>query len=416
MNPLFELGRKLSETFFHNSNQFASGGLLLMLVGGAAAYFRALPQKIYERFLHLFSMTVVITDDSEAFIWYKWWFQEHKRSKKIRHVDVITPRGPQGRQVMLFPAPGSHWFWYKGRPFRMTFTRTEKEGGNLNRETRPESLELRVVGRNQQFLRTFINEVKEKFQAVNKDYPKLYFLPPLATYWDYVDLNCRPLDSVILPIGIKEDLLKDIGHFEDSKAWYEAAGLPYHRSYLFYGPPGTGKTSTLLGLASHLKKSIYLIKLAHMSDQGLVMCLRDVKSGSMVVFEDVDCLNNKRGALDKKKKATKKKDSPETKEETKALTLSGLLNALDGIETPSNVLFFLTTNLIESLDQALIRPGRVDRRIFLGPATDWQKIEMYKRFFPTEGTAAAEDFVHAHPELKTMAEVQEALKMKRGAE
>lgn len=376
-----------------------------MLVGGAAAYFRALPSKIYERILHLFSMTVVITDDSQAFIWYKWWFMGHKRSRKIRHVDVITPMGPEGRQTMLFPAPGSHWFWYKGRPFRMTFTRSEKDGGNLNRITRPETLTLRVVGRNQQFLQSFIKDVREKFNDSNQAIPKLYYWS--TDYWDEAQLNLRPLESIILPLGLKEDLLDDIRSFEENRKWYDSVGMPFHRSYLLYGPPGTGKTSTLLGLASHLKKSIYLIKLAHITDDGLIAALKSVAKGSMVIFEDVDCLNNKRDGLGVKTNPKKTdKVSP-----INALTLSGLLNALDGIETPSDILFFLTTNVIGALDKALIRPGRVDRRIYLGAATGEQKTEMAHRFFPDWTPPQISKFIKDNMGAKTMAAFQEQLKI-----
>jgi mitochondrial chaperone BCS1 len=47
------------------------------------------------------------------------------------------------------------------------------------------------------------------------------------------------------------------------------------------------------------------------------------------------------------------------------VTLSGLLNVLDGFYAPSNVLFVMTTNHIEVLDEALLRPGRIDYRLYL---------------------------------------------------
>jgi chaperone BCS1 len=217
-------------------------------------------------------------------------------------------------------------------------------------------------------------------------------------------------------------------NFQSSKGWYDSTGMPYHRSYLLYGPPGTGKSSTLMGLASHFKMSLYLMKLADMDDGTLIAALHNVADNAMIVFEDVDCLNNTR--VDLKKKIHPDVSRPEKKTSCKkeekgdkkaGVTLSGLLNALDGLETPSGSLFFMTTNLIQNLDEALIRPGRVDKKIYLGPATDDQKIEMYHRFFPLESYKYkyendAEIFVMNHPELKTMAEFQEALKLKRGEE
>lgn len=64
------------------------------------------------------------------------------------------------------------------------------------------------------------------------------------------------------------------------------------------------------------------------------------------------------------------------------MTLYGLLNLLDGFNAPEDVLFMMTSNQIETIDQALLRPGRIDYRLYLGKATDEQKVELYRRFFP----------------------------------
>jgi chaperone BCS1 len=64
------------------------------------------------------------------------------------------------------------------------------------------------------------------------------------------------------------------------------------------------------------------------------------------------------------------------------VTLSGLLDVVDGFHAPENVLFIMTTNKIETLDDALLRPGRIDYRLYLGNAAEAQKVELYRRFFP----------------------------------
>lgn len=88
------------------------------------------------------------------------------------------------------------------------------------------------------------------------------------------------------------------------------------------------------------------------------------------------------------------------------VTLSGLLNVLDGFYAPEDVLFFMTTNRMESLDRALLRPGRIDYRLFLGNATGEQKIELYRRFFPNASFSDAQEFVDSHQLAETMAEYQ----------
>src|SRR6202046_445627 len=93
-------------------------------------------------------------------------------------------------------------------------------------------------------------------------------------------------------------------------------------------------------------------------------------------------------------------DSPysETKEvasNQNSVTLSGLLNVLDGFAAPTGVLFAMTTNHVEKLDPALLRPGRIDYKLYLGKASDRQKVELYRRFFPESSEAAAFEFVEA---------------------
>lgn len=79
---------------------------------------------------------------------------------------------------------------------------------------------------------------------------------------------------------------------------------------------------------------------------------------------------------------------------------------LDGFNAPENVLFMMTSNQIEALDPALLRPGRIDYRLYMGKATDQQKVELYGRFFPLASASEACAFVESHPVVETMAEFQ----------
>lgn len=99
-------------------------------------------------------------------------------------------------------------------------------------------------------------------------------------------------------------------------------------------------------------------------------------------------------------------EDKETVAERNGVTLSGLLNALDGFYAPTNILFMMTTNRIETLDEALLRPGRIDYKLYLGKATDRQRIELYRRFFPRASEAEARAFVENSTSAETMAEFQ----------
>lgn len=70
------------------------------------------------------------------------------------------------------------------------------------------------------------------------------------------------------------------------------------------------------------------------------------------------------------------------------VTFSGLLNALDGVASAEGRIVFMTTNHIELLDRALIRPGRVDLREYVGDATPSQVHKMFMRFYEGQDTMA----------------------------
>ena len=76
------------------------------------------------------------------------------------------------------------------------------------------------------------------------------------------------------------------------------------------------------------------------------------------------------------------------------LTFSGLLNALDGVASSEERILFMTTNHVDRLDPALIRPGRVDYKQVIDHASDIQIKKMFLRFFP-EATELADEFVQS---------------------
>lgn len=235
----------------------------------------------------------------------------------------------------------------------------------------------------------------------------------LFTYndgWDFVEGYApRLLDSVILQPGEKEHLVQDIETFRKSKQRYERLGVPYHRGYLLYGAPGTGKTSLVSALAANFGLSIYSINLADFNDRTLMNAVNQVTRNSVLLFEDIDCMKSSTARVAMIPHAigeTKPQSEKDNVAERNGVTLSGLLNVLDGFYAPTNVLFMMTTNRIETLDEALLRPGRIDYKLYLGKAGDRQKVELYRRFFPEASEREARAFVENYRSAETMAEFQ----------
>src|SRR5579862_4520085 len=112
------------KSLFAGHSQFASDGLLLMVFGGLGVYLRAIPKKLWDWSVGQLTLTVSVKDDDRAFVWVKEWFLDQPFLHTLRSVDLDTSLRSQ--KFALVPAPGRHWFWYRGRPFRVSFFRSQE--------------------------------------------------------------------------------------------------------------------------------------------------------------------------------------------------------------------------------------------------------------------------------------------------
>jgi chaperone BCS1 len=377
---------ELLKSVLTGQNAFASGGLLLMIIGAVSVWLRAVPERIWYWIVRQATMLITVNDDDAAFVWVKEWFLEQNFLKRIRHVDLDTTM--RNERIAMIPAPGMHWFWYGGRPFQVWFSRTEDSHERATR--RMESLTFRTLGRRRVFLQKFVDDVVSCHTRRMGVQSYLYIY---NDGWDYVEGYApRLLDSVLLQPGEKEHLIEDVKNFRASKQRYARLGIPYHRGYLLYGPPGTGKTSLVSALAAHFGLSIYVVNLTDFADRSLMNAVNLVPPNSVLLFEDIDCAKGGKAREAAVSVATGGGQADKGTV-TNGVTLSGLLNVLDGFYAPANVLFVMTTNHIEVLDDALLRPGRIDYRLFLGSASASQKIELYLRFFLQGTEVEAREFV-----------------------
>eukprot|EP01111_Echinosteliopsis_oligospora_P002237 TRINITY_DN1326_c0_g3_i1.p2 TRINITY_DN1326_c0_g3~~TRINITY_DN1326_c0_g3_i1.p2 ORF type:complete len:167 (-),score=47.37 TRINITY_DN1326_c0_g3_i1:94-594(-) len=108
------------------------------------------------------------------------------------------------------------------------------------------------------------------------------------------------------------------------------------------------------------------------------MIYKQFPKKSIVVLEDVDAVFTKR----------KKSDESYTK-----VTFSGLLNALDGVCSADGRIIFMTTNHLEKLSPALIRPGRIDRKILFDYASTYQIEHMFLNFYEPKEIEAEDNII-----------------------
>ncbi|KAJ5159050.1 ATPase AAA-type core [Penicillium coprophilum] len=165
-------------------------------------------------------------------------------------------------------------------------------------------------------------------------------------------------------------MLNDIEYFLSPRAklWYETRGILYRRGYLLYGPPGTGKSISLNS--------------QNLDEDSLVGLFQKLPKRCIMLLEDMD-----RAGIDQegdKRRGNSENSSQVGDSKTlhrTGISLLALLNCLDGVAAQEGRILIMTTNHLEKLDAALIRPGRVDKRYHFGFVNTESIKELFHLFF-----------------------------------
>jgi hypothetical protein len=256
---------------------------------------------------------------------------------------------------------GTHFFFYKKRLFWFTKGALQSSGS----EKEKQNIIIKTLGRNQKPLIDLVADfaVKPKETELN--------IYAFKEEWDVISsVNKRPLASVVLRKDIKDDIVSNLTYFYNNKEWFVKRGLSYKQTYVLHGLPGTGKSSTIKALASNFNKNICLIDITAMGNAAFEKAMASVPKNSIVLIEDFDSC-----------KALHSRDvnSDGTNgmaELMEVLSLSKVLNVLDGVVSLDDTVVFLTTNHLDKIDDALIRKGRVDY-IFEIPYLEDTEIKEY---------------------------------------
>jgi chaperone BCS1 len=285
------------------------------------------------------------------------------------------------KRLRITPAEGRHWFRYEGHWIR--FTRRQDSTRRITWGPPPEQLYLTCLGRDQEVLKNLLRVAQRSF--LDRDGNKtIIYRGQRDSNLDFDWIRCmarpaRPLSTVVLDEAQKHDFLADVKEYLHPRThrWYSNRGIPYRRGYMFYGPPGTGKSSLCFAVAGSLHLKIYLVSLnsKSLTEDGLASLFQRLPRRCIVLLEDVDTagLTNTRdetAAPDARQVAANASSDSGDEKRKKAddkspqgISLSALLNIIDGVASSEGRILVMTTNHIEQLDAALLRPGRVDMSI-----------------------------------------------------
>ncbi|KAB5595125.1 mitochondrial chaperone BCS1-A [Ceratobasidium theobromae] len=322
--------------------------------------------------------------------------------------------GKQKMRVVFMPTfDTTHTIYYKGHWLRVC--RSRQSNGD-------ELLSISVVARSNNILKQLVLEAKKEYERDAEHRVQIFFADSVRRRrrhrsrhssshsigsqhgsWRWTDSRQkRPMSSIVLAPGVKEMLLADTRDFLKSEKWYADRGIPFRRGYLLHGVPGSGKSSLIHAIAGELALDIYVVSLSSswINDATLTALMGRVPARCIVLLEDLDAAftrsTSRDGASTGAPTSEKKNDSNdntdsnnnnnngnnEKKEDINTLSLSGLLNALDGVAASEGRILFATTNHLERLDPALSRPGRMDVWIEFKNATKWQCEQLFNNFFP----------------------------------
>lgn len=297
----------------------------------------------------------------------------------------------------------SIFFFHKGTIIRIT--------RNIDPDCKSHSTPTEVFNiiaygtRNKQFLIEMINEARKMAEMKPKEeinYYKAVHSVHSSSWCRSNRFKPRAVSSIILKDGITNEIEKDVQEFMESKEWYKARGIPYRRGYLLYGPPGCGKTSFVKAIAGQIGYDIYEMALSNrnLTDESLNSLISEIDEKSILLFEDVDAVFLPR--LQDEERSDKDDGllgKLKIRESKSKISFSGLLNALDGVASQEDYIVFMTTNQIEKLDAALIRPGRIDKRQLIDYPDEEQIVTFFKKFYPGCDENVADTFAKAVKKL-----------------
>lgn len=341
------------------SNQLLIGGVGTLAFGSLMYVLRAVPETLLDALEKTVWTKVFVEsmsneyDDVDAFI-------------EGRRLDFFS-RSLEMKDGELKTGFGGGWGVYDGALFRYSKTRSTQQISPF--ETIAISFLTRDRGVVERFMRDCTPEEHRNSISIS--------MYGASGSEGAMRRRKRGLHTVFADRAIKDRLVSRLSWFQGAEEWHASRGIPWKLGVVLHGPPGTGKTSLIHALASDFGFDIKYIKSLH----GLGAAFKTGGPNDLFVIEDIDTIAN---GLSRDGKAKTAIDDGALR----GSPLHEILNAMDGMQTPDGLKFIVTTNHLDRLDPAIVRPGRIDEVIEVGPLSLESARAMFHAFYGRDGIGA----------------------------
>jgi mitochondrial chaperone BCS1 len=356
------------------------GGAFTLYGMGVFTYvFKSVPSRILSYIKNQFTVGVAIHNNDELFYHTTKWLEKGEKVFRCKSFTAAMVSGRSKNSVLITIGNGNHLFFHNRWPFWLS--RVEKEAQNTTE--RKESLFISTLGWYPNTCRNFLQEVIP--QPNNEEDTTIYTFAD--SYWyNVTNKNKRRLDTVILTDENERKIREHIAQYVIDKEWYKGKHIPWRTGILLEGPPGTGKSTLSLALCGEFNCNLYIANLGTATDDKLGKMFKSLPPQSVMLIEDIDSYAIAQSRKKSKAQGLAKKTKPDVEDadaERMFGSLSGLLNAIDGITATEDRILVATTNHLERLDPALIRPGRFELILKIDNLNDETARKMFFKFFPT---------------------------------
>ncbi|KAL6657947.1 hypothetical protein ACP70R_005727 [Stipagrostis hirtigluma subsp. patula] len=291
------------------------------------------------------------------------------------------PDGAGGgwRTELSMEPGGSTTDVFDGVEFTWTSVETGREQGGKGGGAPQVSLELTFDAEHTDMaLEQYVPYVMSTAEQLQRRDPALrIFMNEGRSWHSIIHHHPSTFDTLAMEPELKQSVIADLDRFMGRRDYYRRIGKAWKRGYLLYGPPGTGKSSLVAAMANHLRFNLYDLDLSEVyNNSTLQRLLIGMPNKTILVIEDIDCCfdaaaSREDDGFDSDYSSDSSDDGlrrrPGANQQQK-LTLSGLLNVIDGLWSTSGEqrIIVFTTNYRDRLDPALLRPGRMDMHVYMG--------------------------------------------------